>query len=122
MRARCLFGDNFGVADKFAVMSARADIFHDAVFDVVEIPERSQSRFVAGQGLKHRLIYLFLSALNFPDADFVNAAFEIRRGIICGDSLAQVKPVAVFQSGEAAGVISGAGKGAIEVNFHPARA
>src|SRR5438094_828333 len=101
-------------------MRARPGIFHDAIFHALEIPERGQSRLAAGQPPEHRLANLRFRARDLPDADLIDCAFEVCRGVIRRHSLAKKESPAIFQSGETPRVIVSAGERAIQVESHPA--
>ena len=109
------------VASEFSIMVIRRRI-SARLRRVVEIPERGQSFLAARQPLEHGLSDLLGGSCDPPDADFIHGALEVRGRLIRGHALAEVKPVAVLQSREAAGVIVGAGQRAIQVKFHRALA
>ena len=73
-KLRC---DRFGAADELAVMRSRSGIFHDAIRDVVEIPQARQALLIAGEAFEHVLADLLLRAHAFPDADFVHLPVEV---------------------------------------------
>src|SRR5207248_10602977 len=82
--------------------------------------EPCEARFIAVQAMEPRFVDLRFGAGDFPDAYFIDRAFEFGGRIVRGHGLAEVETFGVFQTREAARVLVGRREPAVQVELHPA--